>query len=340
MQRLLKLPLHFIAIFTWNKSFRHNLFIGNWLLNRLGLHVFRVVLAHALFRLRLLILSPLACRKDRQQFLRHGILVKPGFLSGPAFARLLNEVCHYEGPIQDIREGSTDTQRVLLTRAVRHNLPACEELTSNAELSALMRYTSSLNRPPVYFIENIRQHARSTDQRDPQKDLHMDTFHPCVKGWLFLDEVTLENGPFMYVPGSHRLSWRRLRWEYRQSLLASRPKDYPPERYWDGSFRVTASDLHDMGFTPPQAMVVPANTLVIANVHGFHCRGNATQAGQRLSIWMQSRDNPFLPLFTPFPKLAGRVVEKVWHYFLERENRRHSDSRPGYVGRFQRDPKE
>ena len=341
MQRLLKVPLHFLAIFTWNKSFRHNLFIGNLLLNRLGLHVLRVVVSHLLFRFRLLILSPLVSEQDRRQFLRDGYLVRTDFLDQQSFSRLLAEVCQYEGPIQNILEGSTDTQRLLLTRQIRRQLPACENLTRHGGLLALMRYTSSLNRPPVYFIENIRQHARATSQRDPQKDLHMDTFHPCVKGWLFLDDVNPGNGPFMFVPGSHRLSWRRLRWEYRQSLLASQPADYPPDRYWDGSFRVTASDLRDMGLPEPRPMTVPANTLVIANVHGFHCRGNATGPGQRLSIWMQARDNPFLPLFTPFPTLAGRLVETLWNHFLNQENKRLlANQDADVVGRFRRDKQE
>lgn len=31
---------------------------------------------------------------------------------------------------------------------------------------------------------------------DPQNDLHMDTFHPTVKAWLWLDDVDEDMGPF------------------------------------------------------------------------------------------------------------------------------------------------
>jgi hypothetical protein len=197
-----------------------------------------------------------------------------------------------------------------------------------------MRYASSFNRPPIYFIENIRQHVRETSQHDPQKDLHMDTFHPCVKAWLFLDDVTDRNGPFNYVPGSHKLTWARIKWEYGQSFIASTPDRENGNRYWDGAFRVSLGDLKEMGYPKPISLEVPANTLVIANVRGFHCRGEATQSRHRRSIWMQGRDNPFFPLFTPFPKLTGHIVESLWSHFLEKENLRYPESRPSFFGKF------
>ena len=41
---------------------------------------------------------------------------------------------------------------------------------------------------------------------DPQTDLHIDTFHPTVKAFYFLTDVADDEGPFVYVPGSHRLT--------------------------------------------------------------------------------------------------------------------------------------
>ena len=56
---------------------------------------------------------------------------------------------------------------------------------------------------------------------DPQTDLHTDTFHPTVKAWLFLTDVAPDAMPFVYVPGSHRLTPQRLDWERRMSIGAS-----------------------------------------------------------------------------------------------------------------------
>ena len=155
--------------------------------------------------------------------------------------------------------------------------------------------------------------GRPAAGRDPQKDLHTDTFHPCVKAWLYLEEVTVSNGPFTLIPGSHRLTWRRLRWEYRQSLLASQARLNPrAERYWDGSFRVNEDDIKALGYGLPQPITVPPNSLLIANVHAVHRRGDAPPGASRLTIWMQSRDNPFNPLFSPFPTLTAQAFEFFW----------------------------
>jgi len=338
MKKLYMLPVHFISVFTWAKSFRTNPFIGSYVLNLLGLHVIRVVVAQILFRFRLLLLSPLVPAEDRRQFLREGYIVKPNFLSAEQFDALSAELTGYEGDIREISEGNTGTQRLFLTREVRQALPECERLTRNPALDRLLRYTSSKNRPPFFFVENLKQHSGEAGERDPQKDFHMDTFHPCVKAWLYLDDVSENNGPFVYIPRSHRLTWERVKWEYRESIKASRDKESQEARYWDGSFRVSDDDRRRMGLSEPKVMNVPSNTLVLANVRGFHCRGNATGASSRLAIWMQARDNPFNPLFTPLPRMTATLFEKVWDSHLKRVDREMAGSkaRQVYHGQFER----
>ena len=43
--------------------------------------------------------------------------------------------------------------------------------------------------------------------------------------WLFLTDVAADAGPLTYVPGSHRLTPERLRWERRMSLEARESPD-------------------------------------------------------------------------------------------------------------------
>jgi hypothetical protein len=170
--------------------------------------------------------------------------------------------------------------------------------------------------------------------------MHADTFHPCVKAWLYIDDVTEANGPFVYVPGSQRLTLKRLKWEYRESLKASTKRESGREvaRYWDGSFRVTEADLREMGCAAPVSMKVPANTLLIGNVYGFHRRGEAEEGAKRMTLWMQARDNPFNPLFSPFPRLTARVFEYVWSRHMKAELAKHvrSGKWRASEGRFDR----
>jgi len=316
---LLKLPRHFIELFTWEKSFKKNPLIGNPWLNRLGLHVARVLISHLLFSFRLFLLAPLANAQQRRFFRRYGYLKLENFLPEETFVRLKDEIHRYQGEIREETEGSTLTQRLYLTQEVLAGLPECAAFSRDRKLLGLLRYASSKNRIPFFHLENIVHHASASTRDDPQKDFHTDTFHPCVKAWLYVDDVSAQNGPFHVVPGSHRLTWKRLCWEYRQSLLASRKRtDMPENRYWDGSFRVQEADMRYLGYGKAVAMEVPANTLLIANVHAIHRRGDARPGASRMTVWMQARDNPFNPLFSPFPESTARIFEFFWKRYMNR----------------------
>ena len=126
---------------------------------------------------------------------------------------------------------------------------------------------------------------------DVQKQLHRDTFQPAIKFWYFVEEVTLAEGPFEYVIGSHLLTPARLRWEYRRSVEASRRGS----RDTGGSFRIDEQVLQSLGLGLPRPFAVPENTLVIANVRGFHRRAHGTFGSRRVSIYGSVRPQPFVP---------------------------------------------
>ncbi|MFS1523007.1 phytanoyl-CoA dioxygenase family protein [Microbulbifer sp. 2304DJ12-6] len=333
-----KLPKWIFELLSWGKSFKNNPIIGNYWLNRCGLHVARVILAHFLFRLRILLLSPLVSKEDRKDFLENGFILKKDFLPEEQFSKLSIALKNYKGVIREIVEGTTLTQRAFMDYYSRQQTPEFCQLVRNPYLDRLMRYSSSKNRPPFFFIENLCNHANVAPRPDPQRDMHADTFHPCVKAWLYIDGTDDQNGPYIYVPGSHRLSWRRLKWEYRQSLKACQKGPLRDKgRYWDGSFRVNDTALAEMGLSA-EKLCVPANTLLIANVYGFHRRGEASAKSNRMTIWMQARDNPFNPLFTPCPKYTGRLFEWGWGKALQRLDKRKiaSGEQNNYLGRFTR----
>lgn len=337
-KKIYLLPKWLFELLSWGKSFKNNPIIGSYLLNRCGLHVARIVVAHGLFRFRLLLLASLVPAEDRRQFIKRGYILKQSFLPEAEFEELARDLQNFKGEIRETVEGTTLTERAFMTADVRSEVPAMQRLVERPELDRLMRYCSSKNRPPLFYVENLCNQANVTPRADPQRDMHADTFHPCVKGWLYIDDVNESNGPFVYVPGSHRLSWPRLKWEYRQSLEAcKRGEDRQPGRYWDGSFRVSEADLETMGFAP-QKLCVPKNTLVVANVYGFHRRGEAQTKSQRMTVWMQARDNPFNPLFTFWPRATAGLFESVWSRVLTRLDgpRNTSGEQRQFVGSFTR----
>jgi hypothetical protein len=190
-------------------------------------------------------------------------------------------------------------------------MPVLRELTGHPVFAGAVRYVGASNSVPLHYIQSIRNGVRE-GRPDPQKVLHSDTFHPTVKAWFFLEEVPPEKGPFTYVPGSHRLDMARLRWEYRRSCVAASLRDGYSEK---GSFRVEEAELPGLGLPPPRAFAVPANTLVVADTSGMHCRGQALPGARRLEIWAYSRLNPF----NPWPGIDSALRGRVYTALLRRK---------------------
>lgn len=316
LKTALKFPIYLGQVFTGAKSFSGNPIIGNRVLNILGLHVFRTVLAAAVTRFRLMCLSSFATAEQRQAFQRDGFVLINNFLPHEQFQALDTEVRGLQGEVRECVQGDTLTHRVLLTDKVLGKLPSCRALLTNKRFSRLLRYTASRNNDPIYYIQSIKSNVIE-GAADPQRTLHSDTFHPTMKAWLFLDDVSERNGPFTYVAGSHRLSFKRLKWEYYNSVQGSSLANSYAAR---GSLRVTDDDLDSMGLQQPTVFNVPANTLIIANTNGFHRRGVAKEVSNRMEIWAYSRTNPFNPLpgfnFSWYTKLSHFVIEK----YLQRQD--------------------
>ncbi len=149
---------------------------------------------------------------------------------------------------------------------------------------------------------------------DPQTSMHIDTFHPTMKAWLFLQDVAEEDGPFAYAPGSHRRTPRREVWERRQSIRASDPAT----RKKGGAFRVTKPEMARLRCAKPKRFAVAANTLVVGDTYGFHARRRSTRPSVRMEIWAYSRRNPFMP-WTRFdlaslPLFRGHGPEIGWGF--------------------------
>jgi hypothetical protein len=199
-----------------------------------------------------------------------------------------------------------------LDRHARRALPEVDALLRRPDWAGLMRYVGSFDQEPLYYVQTILSHVRD-GAPDPQTNFHADTFHPSVKAWYFLTDVAEDEGPFCYVPGSHRLTEERIAWERDMSIGAAGNADRYSAR---GSFRAGPADLERMRLPKPVAFAVPANTLVVGDTVGFHARGRAARPSRRVEIWAYGRRNPFLPWagLDPLsvPGIAEARVPLMW----------------------------
>lgn len=305
-------PLHALAVFSSAHSFRDNPIIGSPRLNAMGLHRSRVSLAHNIAMNRRVRLAHMVAEEDRDAFSRQGYVIKQNLLPVAVFDRLREQVFAHRAPAREMLQGDTVTRRIAVDADMFAAAPELKQLLHDTAWHGLTRYVGSFDQEPVTYIQTILSRIRK-GKPDPQIDLHADTFHPTVKAWFFLTDVAEDEGPFCYVPGSHRLTPERLAWEHDMSCYAAGHANRYTAR---GSFRVQSKELDAMGLGPAKLLAVPANTLVVADTFGFHARGPSTRPSMRIELWGYGRRNPFLPWcggdLLSQPGLAERRVPSYW----------------------------
>ncbi len=304
--RWLLLPLWAAQVFTGRKSFVGNPLLGSAALNRRGLHVWRARLAGRMAARRRARLARRVSAADRAAFARDGFTAHPHALDAGLFARLRAEVAAYEAPGYEFREGNAVTRRIPLTPRALRRMPACAELLRQPLWRGLTRYVSSFDAEPMAYVQTVFAGAEAAGT-DPQTALHMDTFHPVMKAWLYLDDITEAVGPLVYAPGTHLRTPRREAWERARSVAASSTADK------GGAFRIAEAELPRLGAGPVRRFDVEAGTLIVADTSGFHARAPSPHASVRVEIYASSRRRPFFPWTRPgledLPWIGPRLGE-------------------------------
>ena len=129
----------------------------------------------------------------------------------------------------------------------------------------------------------------NNNKNDVQTKIHSDTFHHTYRWWYYINDVTLNDAPFHYAKGTHIDNEERIKWENDMYDKILDDKVYKKLNYADkeGSFRNESCDK-------VEPIMVKKNTLLIADTHGFHCRGITTNNGTRLAVLGSSRLDPFI----------------------------------------------
>ena len=299
-------------IFGFTKQFNSR-WVGHPILNRAGLHVARMVATDALLALRraeLVLAGRRVGHDELARFRRDGIVALPEFLPTKVFEAMRDEararVAELPPPVRPIAprglrveqphahgfdrfDGDTVNRYLTIDRArMPHTTDALHDHRFAALCSLATGFRHRIDRFRIYQTIHGDDRVNPDYQRRP----HRDTFHSTIKLWLFLDDVPASAGPFMYSPGSHRMTPQRARWEHARAIAASSPE----ARDRGGAFRVDADGLAAMMVPVPRPYPVAANTLVLADVRGFHARGHAAAGAERLALYGNLRFWPFSPI--------------------------------------------
>ena len=308
------------GVFGAEKSFMANPIIGSRKLNEIGLHRARVAAAEKAARFRRAIMGGVS-EADRAAYDRDGFVIKENFLPDDVFKRVRDEVFGQPHPAREMRQGQTVTRMIPLTVSAKDRMPETVRVAHDPALNRLTGYVAGRTGWPIHFIQTVIAEP-SRKKADPQTALHADTFHSTSKFWLFLHDVEIEDGPFMFAPGSHKLTPERLQWEYEQSITAREEKR---AHHSFGSFRIGADQMARFGYRDPQPVPVPANTLVVADTYGFHSRSPSMKETVRTEIHGHLRRNPFAPWngldVQSLPGVKGRQLDLFfgWNRMLGKE---------------------
>lgn len=273
-------------------------YVGGFLINVFGLQIARIFWFNLLY-----FLKPRIVKEETRKYLeilaKDGIIVLPEFISeslfgeiktitgklipGLQFKSTASQGLEFlvKNPAQSrvvlgrlMESGGTPESKnlfKLLDQAVKEN-PILREIVSGAIRGNYFQFTPW----EIFFHKKL-------DDGYPELDVasyfHSDTFHPEFKVFLYLSDNDEKNGSFVYVPGSHRPTFERIKFEYYKSIsyaklkaenLDKRIKAWPDGRGWHC---LTAEEESVLKLNP-RSINGRAGTLVIFNTAGFHRRGD------------------------------------------------------------------
>ena len=283
---------------AWNYIVSQNHIVPSPIANRLGVPVLRTFLADILIKLRRF----KNCRPKNDfenQLIKDGIVVIPNFLPDEEFKNLKSEfdnnIANSE-KVEIVRKGSTQVNIREVDKNEYEKFPAMKKFARNKQLIRLISVGEGIK-----VVDELKKfNLEKTIFGDPNKDIdanvpfHADIHFHSHKVLFYMSDVTEEGGPFTYCKNSHLNNLSRLWFEFKRGQLKDahiegwRIQQHLDKKFFNDYFRKLKNKEYKVA--------CPANTLVIANVHGFHKRGESISGVERSLIRIPLRYNPLGPI--------------------------------------------
>ncbi len=292
------------------------LYSGGVAANILGLHVFRTLYLN-LWRLR-----PKKVRKEIQHYAdvldKDGILIIPDFFPKEQFDEIKREFDEsYKGwsPF-DFTEAEFSKRQ----KDFPEYFHTIAEKIISPETSAFTKYfvnnelINELTTAVVHRKSRLKPHhhfwylQRRTLENENAGSLHSAAFphadvpYPTIKVFLYMNDVDESNAAYIYAKGSHKLSLKRLLFEYKLSVRFSKTKNDI----------VTNEDIAKLGYFP-ESITGKANTLFISNNMGYHNRGDFKTLEPRMTAQLDFRHMETWrnTLFRNDTDIVSRISRKI-----------------------------
>lgn len=236
-------------------------------------------------------------KKILNNYNNDGYLLINNFLDQNEYKKLKNEfeiIINTKG--KNIYEGANENHKTLnssinhITYDYENNpdieakFPSIKKIYNNVKVCELFKNAEGKKNIHLFMrLERIQ--TKDNFKNDLNAYWHVDTFHDTHKGWLYLTEVNRDNGPFNYLAGSNNFSFKRLIWEYKNSIQFLFNKSLTP--FFVNEEISKKCESKKIQFSCHE------NSFLIANTHGYHRRGDADPNQIRDGIAFYTRENPF-----------------------------------------------
>ena len=268
------------------KVYGNDKFILSQELNEMGLHIYRIMLSRKIYEKRM----SLADNSYVKFFHENGYLVISDFLSEETIEFLSEDV-------DRMRKFSIGKRHIDFPQLQSMN----PKLLDFIKMCVNVPYLS-LDAPDGHPRTEIWHHRHH--EKDPQYKFHTDTFQPTFKFWVYIEDITVDQGPLNIISNSHIPTESRLAWDYENSIIS------PSDNLWNhrvqsngqpGSFRIYENgsieneedELKRLGYNDIIEFDGKKNTLVAANTYAFHRRGLGLPNTERNSLSIQYRPLAF-----------------------------------------------
>lgn len=255
-------------------------------LNRLGLQVARTMAAHGLYNLRN-IQTPKRFKEQVETLRRDGIVIVNDFLPPEEFQAVRGEFFDTYDRYQDkvlTLESINVYQIAYFHKLSRESIPHSRQFIADPTVHALFEAGERRPWQDVFQFAGFEQiTCGESGELDPQVSLHADAFYHTHKSWLYIEDVTQDNGPLALVKGSHHLTLQQIPYIYLHSF----------EQGVDPSRRISEEEMERLKLRET-VVTCPRNTLVVANTGAYHRRTQGRPGTKRYAVQIMSRTSPFV----------------------------------------------
>lgn len=253
------------------------LYSGGVIANTLGLHVLRTVYLN-IWRMK-----PKKVRKEIQHYVdildRDGIIIIPDFFPQDQFEAIKKEFHEtfsdwspFDYKPEKLSKRQKDFTEYFENIAEKHiqvDTPAFTKYFVNnkdiIDISTAVVHRENRLVPYRHFwyLQRRNLDNKNANNLHSASYPHADVPYPTVKVFLYLNDVDETNAAYIYAKGSHKMTLKRLLFEYKLSVKYAKTKNDI----------VTDEELFEKLGYRSESVCGKANTLFISNNMGYHNRG-------------------------------------------------------------------